>query len=37
MTLALMLGQTLAGAVVALMYSGGQLLENFWHDPCGCS
>jgi heavy metal translocating P-type ATPase len=29
MTFALALGETLAGAVVALMYSGGQVLESF--------
>ena len=29
MIFALALGETLAGAVVALMYSGGQVLENF--------
>lgn len=29
MGLALLLGETLAGAVVALMYSGGQVLERF--------
>lgn len=31
MIFALVLGETLAGAVVALMYSGGQMLENFAH------
>jgi heavy metal translocating P-type ATPase len=31
MIFALALGETLAGAVVALMYSGGQMLENFAH------
>ena len=29
MALSLLLGETLAGAVVALMYSGGQMLERF--------
>jgi heavy metal translocating P-type ATPase len=29
MTLALLLGETLVGAIVALMYSGGQMLERF--------
>ena len=29
MTLALSIGEMLAGAVIALMYSGGQLLENY--------
>jgi heavy metal translocating P-type ATPase len=29
MTLALSIGEALAGAVIALMYSGGQLLENY--------